>query len=106
MISPSKAALPVAPMPKASAPLHDPIPTDAGSESTAPEGTAVAQPPKTVEELAKSTIETTKKGLDGVTGTVKSSTEKAGEQINGVGGSIGQAAKKSWNCLSSFFSDC
>jgi hypothetical protein len=106
IISPSTSALPVAPPPKAAAPLQETTPSDAGSENAAPEGTAVAQPPKTVEELAKSTVETTKKGLDDVTGTVKSTTEKAGEQIGGVGGSIGNAAKKSWNCLSSFFSDC
>jgi hypothetical protein len=106
IISPSTGALPVAPLPKAAAPLQDPTPPAAGSEGVAPDGTAVAQPPKTVEELAKSTVESTKKGLDGMTGTVKSTSEKAGEQIQGVGGSIGQAAKKSWNCLSSFFSDC
>jgi hypothetical protein len=106
IISPSTSALPVAPPPKAAAPLQDTTPSAAGSENAAPDGTAVAQPPKTVEELAKSTVETTKKGLDDVTGTVKSTTEKAGEQIGGVGGSIGNAAKKSWNCLSSFFSDC
>ena len=106
IISPSTAALPVAPLPKAATPSRDPMTPAAGSESAAPEAPPVAQPPKTVEELAKSTVETTKKGLDGVTGTVKSTTEKAGEQIQGVGGSIGQAAKKSWNCISSFFSDC
>ena len=106
IISPSTAALPVAPLPKAATPSRDPMPPAAGSESAAPEAPPVAQPTKTVEELAKSTVETTKKGLDGVTGTVKSTTEKAGEQIQGVGGSIGQAAKKSWNCISSFFSDC
>jgi hypothetical protein len=105
VISPSTAAVPVTPVPKAASPLGPP-PSDAQAENAAADGTAVDQPPKTVEELAKSTVESTKKGLDGVTGTVKSTTEKAGEQIQTVGGSIGQAAKKSWNCLSSFFSDC
>lgn len=106
MISPSTAAVPVAPLPKAAAPSQDPVSSAAALESVAPEAPAAAQPPKTVEEMAKSTVETTKKSLDGVTGTVKTTTEKAGEQIQGVGGSIGQAAKKSWNCISSFFSDC
>ncbi len=101
IISPSAAALPIAPPAQAAVPS-----SAAGTENTAPQGTAVAEPPRTVEELAKSTVESTKKGLDGVTGTVKTTTEKAGEQIEGVGSTIGQAAKKSWNCLSSLFSDC
>jgi hypothetical protein len=72
---------------------------------TGPAGTDVA-PPQTVEELAKSTVATTKKSIDSVTGSVKSSTEQAGEKIGDVGSTIGHAAKKSWNCLTSLFNDC
>jgi len=68
--------------------------------------TAAGQPPRTVEEMAKGTVESTKRGIDDVTGTVKSTTEKAGEQISGVGSTIGNAAKKGWNCVSSLFNDC
>lgn len=65
-----------------------------------------AGPPRTVEELAKSTAASTKKSLDGVSETVKDTTKKAGEQIEGAGSALGNAAKKSWNCLTSLFSDC
>lgn len=78
-----------------------------GAQDPAASSTAGAgQPPRTVEEMAKGTVESTKRGIDDVTGTVKSSTEKAGEQISGVGSAIGTAAKKSWNCVSSLFNDC
>jgi hypothetical protein len=65
-----------------------------------------AQPPRTVEELAKTTVENTKKNIDDVTGTVKQSTQKAGDQIQGFGSAVGNAAKKSWDCVTSLFSDC
>lgn len=78
-----------------------------GSEPAAAERANTGnEPPRTVEELAKSTVETTKKSIDDVTGNVKSSTEKAGEQIESAGSTIKHAAQKSWNCLSSLFTDC
>jgi hypothetical protein len=79
-----------------------PAAEDPATASTA----GTSQPPRTVEEMAKGTVESTKRGIDDVTGTVKSSTEKAGEQIGGVGSAIGTAAKKSWHCVSSLFNDC
>jgi hypothetical protein len=106
IISPAVSALPVAPPAQAEVPSREPVPPGAVSGSAAPDGNGVNEPPRTVEELAKSTVETTKRGLDGVSGSVKTTTEKAGEQIEGVGSSIGQAAKKGWHCLSSLFSDC
>jgi hypothetical protein len=117
IISPSASALPVAPTHAAS---PDPaLQSSAGGAATknrkssdgseqldtGPAGTDVA-PPQTVEELAKSTVATTKKSIDSVTGSVKSSTEQAGEKIGDVGSTIGHAAKKSWNCLTSLFNDC
>lgn len=83
-------------------------PQAAAPESDAAEALppAPTEPPRTVEELAKTTVESTKKGLDDVTGAIKDSTEKAGDQVKGVGGAMGEAAQKSWNCLTSFFSDC
>lgn len=63
-------------------------------------------PPRTVEELAKSTAESTKKGLEDVGKTVTDQTKKAGDQIEGAGSALGNAAKKTWDCLSSFFGDC
>lgn len=65
-----------------------------------------AQTPRTVEELAKSAAATTTESLNEVGGTVKSTTEKAGDTISGMGSAVGNAAKKSWNCLTSLFSNC
>jgi hypothetical protein len=82
--------------------LPAPAVKDPAASSTAGAG----QPPHTVKEMAKGTVESTKRGIDDVTGTVKATTEKAGEQIGGVGSAIGTVAKKSWNCVSSLFNDC
>lgn len=83
-----------------------PAPSDAGADPAAAPDEPGDKPPRTVEELAKSTADKTKKSLESVGDTVKKSTETAGDQIEGAGSAIGNAAKKTWNCLSSFFDDC
>ena len=52
-------------------------------------------PPKTVKE-----------GLKKAGETISGTAEKAGEQIGNAGSAVGNAAKKTWNCLTSLFSDC
>lgn len=106
VISPS-AALPIAPPPAGttSAPAL-PATTERSESDASPVAEKTGEPPQTVEELAKNTMESTKKGISEVGGTVKSTTEKAGEKIGGVGSAMGEAAKKTWHCLTSFFSDC
>lgn len=79
---------------------------DASNTTKSEPVSAPPQPPRTVEELAKSAAANTKDGLNEVGGTVKSTTEKAGEQISGIGSAVGKAAQKSWHCLTSLFSDC
>jgi hypothetical protein len=126
IIDPAKSAMPLAPnatdaaVPPASAsqpalattpPPGGPLPVEKPKSSEPdPAGAAPAPdkdgPPRTVEELAKTTVETTKKSIDDVTGSVKHSTEKAGDQIQGFGSAVGDAAKKSWDCVTSLFSDC
>lgn len=54
-----------------------------------------AAPPKTVEELAKKTVQSSKENL-----------EKAGENVGKAGSAVGEAAKKTWHCITSLFSDC
>lgn len=106
-ISPSTAAIPLTPPPPTGA-------TEAAPAATSPETDTIpaeeekkpAGPPQTVEEMAKTTVESTKKGISDVGSSVKNTTEKAGEQIEGAGSAIGSAAKKSWNCLTSLFNDC
>jgi hypothetical protein len=81
-------------------------PPDASNTTKSEPVSTPPQPPRTVEELAKSAAANTKDGLSEVGGTVKSTTEKAGEQISGIGSAVGKAAQKSWHCLTSLFSDC
>lgn len=105
VIDPASSTIPLAPRaaetepaPAAGPPLPGDTPAVAAPDPAAP--------PRTVEELAKTTVENTKKSIEDVTGTVKQSTEKAGDQIQGFGSAVGNAAKKSWDCMMSLFSDC
>jgi hypothetical protein len=78
----------------------DPPPTGLQPEPVVePKPTDPKAPPRTVEELASNAGEKTKQGLQDIGQTVSDSTRKVGEQI-------GSAAKKTWDCLTSFFSDC
>jgi hypothetical protein len=52
-------------------------------------------PPQTVEELAKQTVTASGEGL-----------KKAGKAVSDTAQSAGNVVTKTWNCLSSFFSDC
>lgn len=87
-------------------------PADAGLGEPAPK-----RVPRTMEELAKDTYEQSKEGVkkaseavsntaqkagDAVTGTA----QKAGEKISNAGSAIGDAAKKTWNCVTSLFQSC
>lgn len=101
-------AVPIA-GPQASGDPADPSASKAADDIAGNPVEPVAPPsatPRTVEELAKSAAATTKESLNEVGGTMKSTTEKAGETIGGFGSAVGNAAKKSWNCLTSLFNDC
>jgi hypothetical protein len=58
-----------------------------------------AEPPETVEELAKRTANSSKEQL------VKA-TESVGEVAKKTTGAVEDAARKSWDCLSSLFKKC
>jgi hypothetical protein len=60
------------------------------------------QPPKTVEEMAQKTVAASKKGLENAGEAIKGTGDKVGE----AGGSVAEAAQKTWNCVTSLFSDC
>ena len=64
------------------------------------------EPPKTVEELAKRTAQSSKKGLEDAGDAVVGAAKKTGEKLGEAGDAIGGAAKSTWRCLSSLFSDC
>ncbi|MGQ0672394.1 MAG: hypothetical protein ACT4N2_05875 [Hyphomicrobium sp.] len=73
--------------------------------------------PQTVEELAGDTLEASKKGLKSAGQTVADTAKKAGdavsdtaksagETIGEAGSAVGNAAKKTWNCVTSLFQSC
>lgn len=69
--------------------------------------------PETMEELAGQTMKNSKENLkkagDAIGGTgqaIAGGAKQAGDKIGEAGSSVGTAAKKTWNCLTSLFSDC
>lgn len=84
-------------------------PEDASQDVPSKQEEAEAEPkgpPKTVEELAKRTAKSSKKGLEDAGDAVVGVAKKTGEKLGEAGDAIGGAAKSTWRCLSSFFSDC
>jgi hypothetical protein len=91
-------------MPEPAGPAPDgtePLPEDTKA--------APAQKPKvpsTVEELAKQTVQSSKEGLQQAGEAVSDTAEKAGDQVGKAGSAVSNAARKTWDCVKSFFSDC
>ena len=97
---------PPAPVTEAPPPPSAPVMVPVPAGSPAPESPAAASggpqpaqpaegPPKTVEEFAKKSGDGLKKAGEAVTDTAQS-----------AGNAVGNAAKKTWDCLSSFFGNC
>ncbi len=89
---------------EAEAPAADPTfaaPDDSSDHAKSPD-----EPPRTVEEMAKKTVESTKKGLETAGDAIKGTTQKAGENVEKAGSTVTEAAKKTWNCVTSLFSQC
>jgi hypothetical protein len=67
-------------------------------------------PPKTVEELAKKSVQASGEGLKkagkAVTDTAQTAGTAVGTAVKKTGSAVGTAVKKTWTCLSSFFGDC
>jgi len=63
-------------------------------------------PPATMEELAKETAEQSKKDWAAANDKVQESAQAAGQSLKKAGGAVGDAVKKSWNCVVSLFSQC
>jgi hypothetical protein len=77
----------------------EPGAVDGAPTRTADDKALEVAPPRTVEEMAKRSVEQTKKELDDASEALKQSSEKAG-------GTVATAAKKTWDCVTSLFSDC
>jgi hypothetical protein len=90
----------------------EPTPTAGPDAGTAANATPAEkkpetdEPPRTVEELAKNSVSSAKENFDKAGEAVTGTAEKAGKSIEGAGSAMANAAKKTWNCVSSFFSDC
>ncbi len=74
-----------------------PIPAPAPAPTRAPE---------TVEALAKSAAEQSKKDWDQTQTTVKETTQAAGDGLKKAGHAVGTALEKSWTCVTSLFARC
>ncbi len=85
-------------------PLQPPPIGPAGTPLPAPGAPKADTGPRTMEELAKQTAQAT--GIEKAGSAVKGTAKAAGDGIGAAGGAVGDAAKKSWRCLASFFSDC
>ena len=56
--------------------------------------------------MAKSTVKSSKEGLEKAGETVVGGAKTAGEKIGNAGSAVGSAAKRTWDCLVSLFKDC
>lgn len=92
-------------------------PADSTANAQDLDNTQPSGPPKTVEELAKQTAVASKKGLEtageavgnageAVVGAAETAAKKTGQTLEKTGNAIGNAAKKTWRCLSSLFGNC
>jgi hypothetical protein len=64
------------------------------------------QPPRTLEELARKTVEQSGGQLQSAGKTMNDTAKTAGRQIEKAGDAVGGAVKKTWTCLASLFTDC
>jgi hypothetical protein len=95
----------------AETPLPPAAPVEAAAPAEPPAETATApspgpapappaeEPPKTVEELAKKTVQSSGEGI-------KQAGKAVTDTAQSAGNAVGNAMKKTWNCVSSFFGDC
>jgi hypothetical protein len=63
-------------------------------------------PPRTLEELARRTVEQSSDQFQNAGKTVKDTAKTAGQQIEKAGDTVGGAVKKTWSCLTSLFTNC
>lgn len=80
---------------------HDQQPRDQQNEAAASE-----PPPKTVQEMVEKSAKSAGEGLSGTQKSAGEAAKSASTALGKAGEAIGGAAKKSWKCLASFFSNC
>jgi hypothetical protein len=77
-----------------------------GPPQTEPGPPPGSGPPRTLEELARRTVEQSGDQFQNAGKTVKDSAKSAGQQIEKAGDAVGGAVKKTWTCLTSLFTNC
>lgn len=78
-------------------------------KSAAPAETVIAKPakpPKTVQEIVEKGAATSAKGLETAGGAVKGATQSAGNMFQKAGSAVSNAAKKTWECVTTLFGNC
>lgn len=85
-------------------PIEQALPADQ-SEEPQPEDNS-SNEPKTVEELARRTAKSTQDGIKSAGDAVVDTAKNTGKQIQNAGKFVGGAVKKTWDCVTSLFSDC
>ena len=79
----------------------------AAAETTIPKSPpAEPAPPRTVKEMVDQSAAAAGQGSEQVKDTAKEAATQAGSAVEKAGNAVGAAAKKSWKCLTSFFSEC
>lgn len=71
-----------------------------------PRRSSAGGPPETLEELARDTVDTSKRQIKDAGRAVDRTVKSAGETIEQAGSSVGRAAEKTWRCLTSLLSRC
>lgn len=92
-------------------PVERPVSAAVSDATTSPPAQPPVQPtkdnpPATVEALAKAAAEQSKKDWDKTNAQVKETTAVAGQQLEKAGNAVGNAVKKSWDCVASLFAHC
>lgn len=72
---------------------------DAETKDAKPAAAQSDAPPRTVQEMVE-------KGAQSASKSVSDANKSAGDTMKKAGSAVGNAAKSTWKCLSSFFSDC
>ena len=100
-----------APAPAGSEPQEAPAaasqPESAGAPHDQTQGaTANEPPPKTVQEMVERSAKSAGAGLSDTQKSAGEAAKSTSTALEKAGAAVGGAAKNSWKCLSSFFSNC
>jgi hypothetical protein len=77
-----------------------------GATEQAPAGAVSNAPPKTVQEMMEKSAQSAGNSFAQTQKSAGDAAKSAGTALEKAGTAVGNAAKTSWKCLSSFFSNC